>query len=66
VLLDNQKVGKEEGSKGQGSCGRGCGVALIKGAVLGGLETNFSPIKTRSARKLGKEKVHQLCLFMRL
>jgi hypothetical protein len=56
VLLDNQKTGKVEGSRGQGDGGCGCRNALIKGAVLGGLETYFSPIKTRSARKLGKEK----------
>jgi hypothetical protein len=31
-------------------------VALLKGAVRGGLEKYFSPLKTRSARKLGKEK----------
>jgi hypothetical protein len=29
---------------------------LLKGVVFGGLEKDFSPLKTRSARKLGKEK----------
>jgi hypothetical protein len=28
----------------------------LNGAVFGGLEKEFSPIKTRSVRKLGKEK----------
>jgi hypothetical protein len=29
----------------------------LKGAFYGGLEKDFSLLKTRSARKLGKEKV---------
>jgi hypothetical protein len=29
---------------------------ILKGVVFGGLEKDFSPLKTRSARKLGKEK----------
>jgi hypothetical protein len=29
---------------------------LLKGVVRGGLEKDFSPLKTRSARKLGVEK----------
>jgi hypothetical protein len=29
---------------------------VLKGAIFGGLENNFSPLKTRSARKLGKVK----------
>jgi hypothetical protein len=32
--------------------------SLLKGVVHGGLEKYFSPLKTRSARKLGKEKVN--------
>jgi hypothetical protein len=28
----------------------------LKGVVFGGLEKDFSPLKTRSARKLGKER----------
>jgi hypothetical protein len=34
----------------------GGGDFLLKGVVLGGLENDFSPLKTRSARKLGKVK----------
>jgi hypothetical protein len=34
----------------------GGGDVLVKGAVFGGLEKEFSPLKTRSVRKLGKEK----------
>jgi hypothetical protein len=29
---------------------------ILKGVVFGGLEKDFSPLKMRSARKLGKEK----------
>ena len=29
---------------------------MLKGEVLGGLENDFSPLETRSAKKLGKEK----------
>jgi hypothetical protein len=31
-----ENIGKVEGSRGQVSCGQGCGDALIKGEVLGG------------------------------
>jgi hypothetical protein len=30
--------------------------SLLKGAVLGGMEKDFSPLKTRNARKLEKDK----------
>jgi hypothetical protein len=35
--------------------------AVLKGAVRGGLEKDFSPLKTRSARRLGIEKENCNC-----
>jgi hypothetical protein len=35
--------------------------AVLKGAVRGGLEKDLSPLKTRSVRKLGKDKEKCVC-----
>jgi hypothetical protein len=56
ILILVKRMGRRRGVGVDVLWSGDCGDALIKGAVLGGLETYFSPIKTRSARKLGKEK----------
>jgi hypothetical protein len=57
-ILSNpgENIGKVEGARSTLTSGLGGEDALLKGVVLGGLENDFSSLKTRSARKLGKEK----------
>jgi hypothetical protein len=49
---DKKSVKKE----GEAVCRILCEPSTLKGVVFGGLENDFSPLKMRSARKLGKEK----------
>jgi hypothetical protein len=51
-----ERSGRVESSNKEGGRGSRIENSLIKGVVLGGLEKEFSPLKTRSARKLVKEK----------
>jgi hypothetical protein len=43
-------------NEGEEVCRKKLEPSTLKGVVFGGLEKDFSPLKTRSARKLGKEK----------
>ena len=51
-----ERFGKKESCRKEGGRGSRVDKSLLKGVVLGGLEKEFSPLKTRSARKLVKEK----------
>jgi hypothetical protein len=43
-------------TEGYGVCKKNLEPSILKGVVFGGMEKEFSPLKMRSARKLGKEK----------
>jgi len=49
-----EKKNKEEYLRGVSVPSSVGEASLLKGVVRGGLEKDFSPLKTRSARKLGK------------
>jgi len=43
-------------TEGYGVCKKNLEPSILKGVVFGGMEKGFSPLKTKSVRKLGKKK----------